>query len=309
MSCSPSPFRSASLTRGSAKLTSGKSASGRRGRVSARSQPRCRVVEEQLERRSPVRSASTTPSPSRSTSRRRPSSNGTAGALGSGRSRAGPTGRAGAAGSSRRGRQREQVGPPVAVDVGQLHAGVGEPHAGRHLGHRPRPVEPAAAEVAPEPGGAVQLDEVGQPVAEQADRLQSGVGQRARRQRVPVGPRPAGSAAAPARTRCSRTPAAAAPRSGSPSWPTIRIRASSEAPLAGSSAAGPLAAGDQLVEVRQLVGADQQLLVRVRADLDPAAAQPGADLEAGPVVDQRVRPLLVGERHRDQESVPGATST
>jgi hypothetical protein len=126
--------------------------------------------------------------------------------------------------------QHQQVRAPVAVHVGELHPGVAQVDVGGDFRHRPRGVEPAVAQVTPEPGGAVHLDEVGQAVAEQAHYLEVAVRQRARRQRVVQ--------------RAHRREACVAEFQGgkasvrSPSWPTTLTWLSSNTPLNGRSSGG-----------------------------------------------------------------------
>jgi hypothetical protein len=76
----------------------------------------------------------------------------------------------------------QHVDPAVPVRVEQLDAGLGQRDAGRQVGDRARLGEPAGAEVPPVPRRAVELDEVGQPAAEQVGQAQRRVGERLGRQ-------------------------------------------------------------------------------------------------------------------------------
>ena len=179
---------SASLTRGSAKLTSGKRRSARAlDHARSRVQPVVRVVEEALEARAGAERvghavAVEVDQPDLRVveveARRLRGSAGT-----SARSQR-PSKLQREVAATRAGGD-QQVGAAVAVGVEELHAGVAEAQPGRRLAHRRAAGRSGRRRgCASSARVAVHLEDVGQAVAEQVDQLEVAVGQRARRQVV-----------------------------------------------------------------------------------------------------------------------------
>ena len=167
---------SANLTRGSEKLTLGNASRARRSTRRVPVQPSSGSLKKHSSR-VPERSASVTPSPSRSTQPHLGVLQVEAGRLAVALERA-PIPQAVEPQREIAGQRRgddQQVGAAVAVRVEQLHARVAELRGRRARSHLARQIEAAVAQVAPVAHGAVHLEDVGQAVAEQVDQLEVGL--------------------------------------------------------------------------------------------------------------------------------------